>query len=157
MTSTPTPSAPKRILAVASGGGHWLQLMRLHSVLDGHQVHYACNVAGYREALGDVPFTCIQDAHKDEPFLMLKLLWQMVGLVRSVRPEIVITTGAAPGLVALAAGKLFGARTIWIDSIANAVELSFSGRLARRVADLWLTQWPHLAKPDGPHCCGAML
>ena len=32
-----------------------------------------------------------------------------------------------------------------------------SGRLARRVADAWLTQWQHLARPEGPHYWGAVL
>jgi hypothetical protein len=26
-----------------------------------------------------------------------------------------------------------------------------------RHADLWLTQWPHLSRPDGPHYGGAVL
>ena len=69
----------------------------------------------------------------------------------------VVTTGAAPGLVALALAKLFaGSRTVWIDSIANTERLSLSGRLARPVADAWLTQWPHLARPGGPEHWGAV-
>ena len=70
----------------------------------------------------------------------------------------VISTGAAPGLVALAVAKLLtGSRTVWIDSIANTKQLSLSGRLARPVADAWLVQWPHLARPGGPEYWGAVL
>jgi hypothetical protein len=61
-----------------------------------------------------------------------------------VRPHVVVTTGAAPGLVAIGVGKLFGAKTVWIDSLANSEVLSLSGRIAEKYADLWLTQWPHL-------------
>ena len=69
-----------------------------------------------------------------------------------------VSTGAAPGLVALALAKLMlGSRTIWIDSIANSERLSLSGRLARPVADAWLTQWAHLARPGGPDYWGAVL
>ena len=32
-----------------------------------------------------------------------------------------------------------------------------SGRVAGRVADLWLTQWPHLARDEGPFCRGSVL
>ena len=49
------------------------------------------------------------------------------------------------------------AKTIWIDSIANCERLSSSGRRARRVAHQWLTQWPDLARPEGPHYWGAVL
>jgi hypothetical protein len=73
------------------------------------------------------------------------------------RPDVVLSTGAAPGFFALLFGRLLGARTIWLDSIANIEELSMSGRMARRHADLWLTQWPHLARPDGPECAGRVF
>ena len=69
-----------------------------------------------------------------------------------------VSTGAAPGLMALAVAKLVaGSRTVWIDSIANSERLSLSGRLARPVADAWLVQWPHLARPGGPEHWGAVL
>ena len=73
------------------------------------------------------------------------------------RPNVIITTGAAPGYFALRFGKLFGARTIWIDSMANAEKLSKSGAEVRKHADLWLTQWEHLAQPEGPHFIGRVL
>ncbi|WP_245893415.1 UDP-N-acetylglucosamine transferase subunit ALG14 [Devosia naphthalenivorans] len=69
-----------------------------------------------------------------------------------------MTTGSFPALMALGVARmLLGARTIWIDSVANCQALSTSGRLARRVADVWLTQWPHLATVDGPEHWGAVL
>ena len=64
------------------------------------------------------------------------------------RPQVVVSTGAAPGYLALRLAKALGARTVWIDSVANVDELSLSGRLASEKADLCLTQWPHLA--SGP-------
>ena len=73
------------------------------------------------------------------------------------RPDVVVSTGAAPGYFALRIGKMLGARTIWVDSIANVDELSLSGQLVKAYADMWLTQWPHLAKPGGPECHGAVL
>ncbi|MHC5007889.1 MAG: UDP-N-acetylglucosamine--LPS N-acetylglucosamine transferase, partial [Planctomycetota bacterium] len=54
-------------------------------------------------------------------------------------------------------GKLIGARTAWIDSMANVETLSLAGRKIRPWADLWLTQWPGLATPQGPHYEGAVL
>jgi hypothetical protein len=75
------------------------------------------------------------------------------------RPDVVISTGAASGYFALRIGKLFGAKTIWLDSIANAEELSLSGAKVQKHADLWLTQWEHLANPQegGPEYKGAVL
>jgi len=62
------------------------------------------------------------------------------------RPAGVFSTGAAPGCFAILVGRLLGARTIWLDSIALSERLSLSGRLWRRVAGLCLTQWPQVSE-----------
>lgn len=154
---TRSSSARRRILAVASGGGHWIQLRRLEAALDGHEVTW---VAADPRLEADVPegrFETVQDASREDPMLMLKTTWQTFRLVWRTRPDIVVTTGAAPGLLALVWGRLLGARTIWIDSVANAEELSMSGRLALYVADEVLTQWSHLAVGNRPRFEGSVL
>lgn len=83
-------------------------------------------------------------------------------IVLRLRPDAIITTGAAPGYFAVRIGRLIGARTVWIDSIANGQEMSLSGRKAGPYAGLWLTQWQHLAVPDatsgrGPRFRGAII
>lgn len=71
--------------------------------------------------------------------------WKMLRIIRRRRPRAIITTGAAPGLIAVAMGRMCGCRTLWVDSIANAATLSGSGKLARRIAHKVYTQWPSLA------------
>jgi UDP-N-acetylglucosamine:LPS N-acetylglucosamine transferase len=86
------------------------------------------------------------------------LVPQFIRILLRERPHVVVTTGSAPGLVGIALAKLFTrARTIWIDSIANCERMSSSGSRARYFADEWLTQWPDLAKAEGPHYWGAVL
>ncbi len=70
----------------------------------------------------------------------------VVALVVRVRPRVIVSTGAAPGFFALRIGSLIGAKTLWVDSFANAEELSLSGRKASKFADLALTQWKHLGE-----------
>lgn len=147
----------RRVLAVASGGGHWVQLMRLSHVLGEHDVAYVTVSEAYRCDVGGRRLYPIVDATAWNKF---KLVWQALQILLVFlreRPEIVVSTGAAPGYFALRIGKLFGARTIWLDSIANVDVLSRSGRQVGDFADLWLTQWPHLATLQGPFCRGAVL
>jgi hypothetical protein len=84
----------RKVLAVASGGGHWVQLQRLRPALESHDLAFVTTDSGY---------------------------------------------------------------AIWIDSIANVDEMSLTGRLVKPYADLWLTQWPHLATPEGPQHAGAVI
>ncbi len=74
-----------------------------------------------------------------------------------LRPDIVVSTGAAPGYFALRFGKILGARTIWVDSLANVDTLSRAGQMAGKFADLWLTQWPDLASTEGPEYAGQVI
>ena len=150
-------STNKRILAVASGGGHWTQLLRLRPAFDEFDVTFVTTIHGLGDDIVGADVRIVRDSSGDDRLSLLVTLWQMLKIVRDVRPSIVITTGAAPGLIALCLGKVFGAQTVWIDSIANAERLSLSGKIAGWFADLWLTQWPHLAKSGGPLFKGAVL
>lgn len=146
-----------KVLAVSSGGGHWIELLRIRSAFDDCAVHFATVQSEYRRDIGSAPFHTVRDATAWSPLALTLLAVQMVLLMLRVRPDVVVSTGAAPGFFALLAGRLIGARTIWVDSLANADELSRAGGLAGRFADLWLTQWPDLATPEGPEYAGQVL
>jgi hypothetical protein len=154
----PAPDSrhPPRVLAVASGGGHWKQLRRIIHPIDGIDLAFVTTLRGYRD---DTParWHFVVDANRNEKLRLIRLVIQLTWVLLRERPDVVVTTGAAPGYLALRLGKLLGARTVWIDSIANGDELSLSGKKAGRHADLWLTQWPHLAAPQGPHFKGSIL
>jgi UDP-N-acetylglucosamine:LPS N-acetylglucosamine transferase len=145
-----------RVLAVASAGGHWQQLMLLAPSFTGTDATYATTDPKMAERSG-VTARRLSDCSKSTPFRALKCAAELAMILLKVRPDVVISTGALPGVLALILGKLTGARTIWIDSIANAEEFSASGRAARRFADLWLSQWEDVAAPSGALWKGAVL
>ena len=147
----------KTALLIASSGGHWVQLNRLAPAFDGMEKIYATTEERYRETVQNSAFLTIPDASRWNKFKVMWLALIVLTHIVRIRPDVVISTGAAPGTFAVIFGKLLGAKTIWVDSIANVDQLSLSGRLAGRFADLWLTQWEHLAQPDGPHFKGAVL
>lgn len=134
-------------MAIASGGGHWVQLMRLKPAFHGLDVFY---VSLDPTSASDVPghkFYTIRDASRKNKAAFFVVALQLTRILIKERPRAVITTGSAPALVAIfLARRLLGARTIWIDSIANVERLSSSGETAGRTADIWLTQWPDLAR-----------
>ncbi len=157
---------PPRVLAIASGGGHWVQLSRLAPAWDGCRVTYVTTDPGFRaevEAMAAARgqpkpgYHVVLEANRWQKRRLVRSLLQICLILLRTRPDVVITTGAAPGYFALRLAALMGRRTVWIDSIANADELSLAGRKAGRHADLWLTQWEHLATPDGPQYKGSVL
>jgi hypothetical protein len=146
-----------RVLAVASGGGHWVQLLRLTPALLAHDTAFVTVQPYYRSDVRWARFYLVNDATLWNKLGLVRLALRILWILIRERPQFVISTGAAPGFFALRLGKLFGARTMWLDSIANVERLSTSGEKIGPTADLWLTQWEHLARPDGPKCAGAVL
>lgn len=152
------PDKPRRILAVASGGGHWVQLLRMMPAFEGDEIIFASTMPSLRSEVPNHRFYAVPDANRRRPITMLRLMSKMLWIVAKERPDYVISTGAAPGYMGIVYGRLFGAQTIWVDSIANVDQLSMSGKMAGKFASLWLTQWPQLAKPDhGPFFAGAVI
>lgn len=145
------------VLAAASGGGHWIELLRLSPALEGHSVHYLTVNDSYRDQVPGAGFHCVRDATQWSRLGLIVSALQVLWFVIRLRPHVVISTGAAPGYFAIRFGKLFGARTIWVDSLANVDELSRAGQMAGKHSDLWLTQWPGLSKPKGPEYAGTVL
>jgi UDP-N-acetylglucosamine:LPS N-acetylglucosamine transferase len=138
-------SDKQRVLAVASSGGHWVQLRRLAPAFAGQDVAYLTTDSGYRAEVGPARFYTVNDASRWNKFALVRCALRILWVLVRERPTVVISTGAAPGYLAIRCARLLGARTIWIDSVANVEELSLSGRMASATADLCLTQWPHLA------------
>lgn len=149
--------ASKRVLAVSSGGGHWIQLQRIMPAFSDQRVAYVTTLRGYRSEVGSARFYVVPDASRWNPIGLIRMALKLAWIIVRERPDLVISTGAAPGFFALRLGKVLGATTVWVDSMANVEELSLSGKKAGPYADLWLTQWPHLARPEGPFFVGGVL
>ena len=147
----------KRILAVASGGGHWVQLLRLRPAFDGCDVAYVTVQASYADEVKGSRFYMVTDATRWSRRDLLRMIAEIVWIVLRERPDVVVSTGAAPGVAALRLGKWLGARTVWLDSIANVEQMSLSGKRVRGFADLWLSQWPDVATTDGASFKGTVL
>jgi UDP-N-acetylglucosamine:LPS N-acetylglucosamine transferase len=146
----------KKILAVASGGGHWVQLLRLRPAFDGCELSFVTTKKEYQKDV-DAPLYVVTDANIWEKLKLIRMFVEVAVIILRLRPDVVVTTGAAPGFAAIFFGRLSGAKTIWLDSIANSEQLSGSGQKAKRWANVWLTQWPGLASDSGPEYWGAVL
>jgi UDP-N-acetylglucosamine:LPS N-acetylglucosamine transferase len=134
-----------RLLAIASGGGHWVQLLRLRPAFEGAQVLYITVNRAYRDDVAGEAFKTIPDATRWNRFKLLAMGVRLAWIMVRFRPQVVVTTGAAPGYFGIRLGKLMRARTLWIDSIANIDQLSMSGEMACKHATAVFTQWSHLA------------
>ena len=147
----------RRVLAVASAGGHWMQLMMLRPAFDHHEVTWLTTLPGLAEQAEADEAYVIPDCNRDTPLQVARCTAALARHVLRLRPHVVISTGALPGVIAMTLARPLGARTIWVDRIANAEEMSASGRLARRVATHRLSQWRSVAQAEGADYAGSIL
>lgn len=146
----------QRLMAVASAGGHWDQMMHLRPAFAATDACFVTTMQGLADRAG-ITAHVVPDCNRNEPVRAVLSALAILWLVVRRRPDVIISTGALPGLIALMIGRRLGAKTIWVDSVANAEEISLAGQKARRHADVWLSQWPQVAAASGAHYWGSVL
>ncbi|TCK84948.1 glycosyltransferase family protein [Albibacterium bauzanense] len=136
----------KKIIAIASAGGHWIQLLRIAPAFENNEVVFVSTEPSFASSVKNFDYYLIPDASRWDKIGLLKSFYSVFKMILKLKPEIIITTGAAPGLMAIIVGRIIGCKTIWIDSIANVDKISMSGKIALRFANIVYTQWPELVK-----------
>lgn len=125
-----------KIHIIASFGGH---LVQLTEITDSLQHKYIITT----EDIGNNSFN-LPDCNFNTPFKAILCLISSMQIIIKEKPKYVITTGALPGLIYLICSRLFGAKTLWIDSLANSEKVSRCCILAQYLSNQCITQWPKL-------------
>ena len=131
--------------------------MLLRSKLESYDVRWATTDSEIARQHGIEDVSILPDCNINTPLRAANCTFSALHAIIYHRPHIVISTGAAPGFFCLIAGRLIGAKTLWLDSIANGQQLSMCGKLSRRFAHECLTQWPDLAEEPRVKYRGAVL
>ncbi len=147
----------KKLLAVASAGGHWTQLQLLSQAYTSHDVHFLTTTINKSTNSSNGKVSKVMDADSTNKLKLMVVALQVLVVLLKVRPKVIISTGASPGYFAIVFGKIMGAKTIWVDSMANNTKLSLSGKHAINSCDLFLTQWPELADNEKVNYAGRLL
>ncbi len=136
----------QKILAIASPGGHWIQLNKICNAMESRfDIVYATPTAQYGSASSQRKVHNITDASADSKLKLIPLAFQLLMIMLKERPTAIISTGAAPGAIAVLIAKFLPIKTIWVDSIANVAKLSRSGEMVKKHANLVITQWEPLS------------
>lgn len=149
--------AKRKLLALASGGGHWVQLQRLRPAFDEFETAYVSMFPSYADQVAGSRYYLVPDASRFDLKSFLPVFARAVSILMKERPNAIVTTGSAPMLAFVLLGRLIGAKTLWIDSIANSERMSTSGRMAKKLAHRVVSQWPEVAAREGVECWGAVV
>ncbi len=148
-----------RVCLAASAGGHLTQLLKVAHGCTGYDVFAVTTSDVVRNRLQEYGRVyVVGECNREHPLRAACVLLRSIAILLRERPDVVLSTGAAPGCMACFLGKLMGAKVVWADSITNVKRLSLSGRLIRPFADLFLVQWPDLVERyPGVEYVGAVI
>lgn len=138
-----------KICAGASAGGHTGELKALlkHTHLWPSQPTVFVTtleiLRGDYEKLGRTHV--IGECDRSMPWHMVLVFFRAFWVALRERPDVIVTTGSLPLAMMCFWVKVIGGKVVWIDSAAQIEDLSWSGKIVRRFADLTLAQWPEVA------------
>ncbi|HVY01961.1 MAG TPA: hypothetical protein VHA12_04325 [Candidatus Nanoarchaeia archaeon] len=137
------------VALVCSSGGHLAQIHKIFTkeVIGKHSsILITESVSKKRDTIaGEFYFTPL----KLNPFKNFIAMLKLLRLFRKLKTKIVITTGADLGTMAMIAGKLAGAKTIFIETIIRVKKPTLTGLVAYPFSDVFLVQHKQLAEKIG--------
>jgi beta-1,4-N-acetylglucosaminyltransferase len=131
-----------RVLLVCSSGGHLAQLHALRPWWSRHDRTWVTfDTPDARELLrGERILWAHYPTTRHVPNLLRNtvLSWRVI---RRFRPNVVVSDGAGVALPFFLTGRLFGARTVYVEVYDRVDSATLTGRLCYPLSDLFLLQW----------------
>ena len=139
-----------KICLACSPGGHMDEIQRLMPAFEGKEYFFVTHKYEYSRHLERAYFIEYREGYIRERITWLKTMFIALRILLKERPDVVISTGGGEIAVPFCyAGKLLGAKVVFIETLARVTTRSAAGRLVYLIADLFLVQWEPLLKKYG--------
>ncbi len=127
---------------VSSCGGHLAEVRALRPVYEEYEHFYVLNdrVPLRDGMMGRTYFI----AHAERDWKTLLNVIEAFRILRKERPRVILSMGAGPAVPFCLVGKLFGARTVFVETLTRVRAPSLTGRIMYWLADVFIYQWESL-------------
>lgn len=143
----------KKVLFIASTGGHLNELMQLKPIFDNYNYHLITektksNISLKEKFPKKVNF--LMYGTKDKiliyPFKFLYNSLKSLFLYLKIRPKYIVTTGTHTAVPICYIGKIFGSKIIYIETFANSETKTMTGKIIYPIANIFIVQWESMLK-----------
>lgn len=143
----------RRVLFIASTGGHLNELLQLSPMFNNYDFHLITEKTksnkylkrDYKDRVNYLVygtklhlFTYI--------FKLTYNCFKSLFLYFKYRPDYIITTGTHTAGPMCCIGKIFGSKIIYIETFANMVTKTATGKLIYPISDKFIVQWESMKK-----------
>lgn len=136
-----------KICCVGSSGGHLTHLYMLKPFWkDKERFWVTFDKEDARSLLEDEKmYPCYYPTNRSLKALLInaKLAWKVL---RKEKPDLIISSGAAVAVPFFYLGKLFGAKTIYVEVFDRIDKPTVTGKLVYPVADKFVVEWEEMKK-----------
>ncbi len=137
--------APRAML-VCSPGGHLMQMLALKPAWEDMERIWVTLPAADSKSLLSSERTLFAHGPTNRSIPnLLRNLRLALKVMRSARPDVILSTGAGVAVPFFLVGKLFGARLVYVESMTRVHGPSLSGRLVYPITSRFFVQWPEAA------------
>lgn len=143
-----------KLLVVLGDGGHTAEIVRLVELLGpSYDYHYVVTssdrISENKLTIQGPVYRIMYVRAKDDKvwqaaWKLVYSFWQAVWVLGRVRPDVVLGSGPAVMVPVAVLGKLSGAKVIFVETASRVTELSLTGKIMLKVADLFFVQWEQL-------------
>lgn len=134
-----------KVCLVGSSGGHLTHLYMLKPFWQNKERFWVTfDKADARSLLeGEKMFPCYYPTNRSFKALVKNtvIAWKVL---RKEKPDLIISSGAAVAVPFFYLGKLFGAKTIYIEVFDRIDASTMTGKLVYRVADKFIVEWEEM-------------
>lgn len=135
-----------RVLLVCSSGGHLAQLYQLRPWWQRHDRSWVTFAGAQADSLlaGERVVAAHAPTTRNIPNAVRNLRLA-AGLLRSERPDVIVSDGAGVAFPFFVIARALGVRTVYLEVYDRITRPTLTGRLCYPLTDLFLLQWPEQA------------
>lgn len=132
---------------VGSSGGHLDHLYLLRSFWENEDRFWACfDKQDARSHLeGETFYPLYYPANRSLKALIINN-HRAIKILRKEKPDMIISSGAAPAVPFYVLGKMMGIKLIFIETFDRFNKPSLTGKICYRFADVFIVQWEGMKK-----------
>ena len=134
-----------KVCLVGSSGGHLTHLYMLKPFWEKHDRFWVTfDKEDARSLLeGEKFYSAYYPSNRSLKALVINT-WRALKILPKEKPDLIISSGAAPAVPFFWLGKLFGAQTIYIEVFDRIDASTIAGRMVYPVTDKFIVEWDEM-------------
>ncbi len=138
----------KKLLMVASSGGHMEELTRLKKLTEKYECCWVTERNNFQKygKVDEIQYYVSQINRREIlfPIKFVILFIKAFIILKKEKPDCVISTGALISYPFCRLAKMMGKKVIFIESFARVQDLSLTGKLLYKHVNRFIVQWPEV-------------